>query len=73
MVEITAQVLFFTPHRGDRIPSRPEGLAVAMALAPPNCRATAIADFLVRELTTTATVSFPGLPDFTTRNLQAKP
>ena len=35
--------------------------------------ATAIADFLVRELTTSATASFPDLPGFTTRNLQAKP
>ena len=35
MVEITAQVLFFTSHRGDRIPSRTEGFAVAMALARP--------------------------------------
>src|SRR5262249_13771968 len=31
----TAHVLFFQAHRGDRIPSRPEGFAVAMALATP--------------------------------------
>jgi hypothetical protein len=73
VAEITAQVPFFTSHRGDRIPSRPEGCAVAMALAPPNCRATAIAAFPLRELTTSATDSFPGLPDCTTLNLQAKP
>ena len=29
----TAPVLCVTSHRGDRIPSRPEGFAVAMALA----------------------------------------
>src|SRR4029434_46565 len=52
VAEITAQVPFSTSHRGDRIPSRPEGCAVAMALAPPNCRATAIAAFPLRELTT---------------------
>ena len=32
---LTAQVLFCTSHRGDRIPSRPEGFAIAMALATP--------------------------------------
>jgi hypothetical protein len=31
----TAQVLCFTSHRGDRIPSRPKGFTVAMVLAPP--------------------------------------
>ena len=31
----TAYVLFFQSHYGDCIPSRPEGFAVAMALAPP--------------------------------------
>jgi hypothetical protein len=46
--EITTEVLFVTSHRGDRIPSRPEGFAVVMALAPPNCRATAIAAFPLR-------------------------
>ena len=35
VAERTAQVLCFTSHRGDRIPSRSEGCAVAMALAPP--------------------------------------
>src|ERR671934_2656566 len=39
----------------------------------PNCRATAIADVPLRELTTSATASFPGLPAFTTLNLKAKP
>jgi len=39
----------------------------------PNCRATAITDVPLREPTTSATASFPGLPDFTTRNLKAKP
>ena len=42
-------------------------------LRPPHCRATAIAGFPVREPTTSATASVPGLPDFTTLNLQAKP
>src|SRR5215813_11597048 len=32
---LTAQGLFCTSHHGDRLPSRPEGFAVAMALAPP--------------------------------------
>ena len=32
---LMAQVLFCTSHRGDRIPSRPEGFAMAMALATP--------------------------------------
>ena len=35
VAEITAQVFFFTSHRGDRITSRLEGFAVAIALAPP--------------------------------------
>jgi hypothetical protein len=48
VAEITAQVLFFTSQHGDRITSRPEGFAVAMALAPPNCRATALAAFPLR-------------------------
>ena len=48
VAEITAQVLFFTSQRGDRITSLPEGFAVAMALAPPNCRATALAAFPLR-------------------------
>ena len=39
----------------------------------PNCRATAIADVPLREPTTSATASVPGLPDCTTLNLQAKP
>ena len=69
----TAQVLFVTSHRGYGINSRPEGCAVAMMLATPNCRATAIADVPWREPTTSATASIPGLPDFTTLNLQAKP
>jgi hypothetical protein len=50
VAEITTQVLFVTSRRGDRIPSRSEGFAVAMALAPPNCRATAIAAFPLRSL-----------------------
>ena len=69
----TAPVLCFTSHRGDRMPSRPDGFAVAMALVPPTCRATAIADVPLREPTTSATAAFPGLPDFTTLNLKAKP
>src|SRR5919198_3241302 len=71
VAERTAQVLFFPSHRGDRLTSRSAGCAVAMTLVPPHCRATAIADFPVRDLTTSATASFPGLPDFTTLNLQA--
>src|SRR5437016_4668408 len=35
VANITANVLFFTSHRGDRITSRPEGFAVEIALAPP--------------------------------------
>ncbi len=35
VAEITAHVLCFTSHRGYRITSRPEGFAVAMALATP--------------------------------------
>ena len=35
VAEITAQVLCFTSHRGDCRTSRPEGFAVAMALASP--------------------------------------
>ena len=60
----TAQVLCFTSHRGNRIPSRPTGFTVAMALAPPKCRATAIADVPWREPTSSATAAVPGLPDF---------
>ena len=40
---------------------------------PPHCRATAIADVPVRDLTMSATDSLPGLPDCTTLNLEAKP
>jgi hypothetical protein len=32
----TAHVLCCTSHRGDRMPSRPDGFAIAMALVPPN-------------------------------------
>jgi hypothetical protein len=69
----TAQVLFCTSHRGECITSRPEGFAVAMALATPNCRATAVADVPWREPTTSATAFVPGLPACTTLNLKAKP
>ena len=75
MVEITAQVLFFTSHRGDRILSRPEGSAVAMALAPPKLPCHGNRGF-PREGADDfghCIASFPGLPDVTTRNLQAKP
>ncbi len=40
---------------------------------PPYGRATTIADVPLREPTTSATASVPGLPDFTTLNLKAKP
>jgi hypothetical protein len=40
---------------------------------PPHCRATVIASVPVRELTTSATASVPGLPACTTRHLQAQP
>ena len=69
----TTQVLFCTSHRGECITSRPEGFAVAMALATPNCRATAVADVPWREPTTSATAFVPGLPACTTLNLKAKP
>ncbi len=75
MVEITAQVLFFTSHRGDRILSRPEGSAVAMALAPPKLPRHGNRGF-PREGADDfghCIASFPGLPDVTTRNLRAKP
>ena len=75
MVEITAQVLFFTSLRGDRIPSRPEGFAVAMALAPPKLPRHGNSGF-PREGADDfghCIASFPGLPDVTTRNLRAKP
>ena len=63
VAEITAQVLCFTSHRGDRSPSRPAGCAVAMALAPPTRprhgkRGCPLAG--------SATTSCPGLPAFTT-------
>src|SRR5262249_38891364 len=51
----TAHWLFFKAHRGNRLPSRPERFAVDMALAPPHCRATAIADGPLRAPTTAAT------------------
>jgi hypothetical protein len=35
VADITAHVLFFTSHRGDRTTSRPEGFAVEIARAPP--------------------------------------
>ena len=35
VVALSAHGLFFTSHCGDRIISRPEGFAVAMALATP--------------------------------------
>src|SRR5262249_5339171 len=35
VTDITANVLFFTSHRGYRITSRPEGFAVDIALATP--------------------------------------
>jgi len=73
MVEITAQVLFFTSHRGDRIPSRPEGFAVAMALAPPKLPRHGNRGFPREGADDFGHRTFPGLPDFTTRNLQAKP
>jgi hypothetical protein len=57
--EIMAPGLCFTSHRGDHRPSRPEGCAVAMALAPP----TQLRHGKRRvPLAGSATVSCPGLP-----------
>ena len=72
--EITAQVLCFTSHRGDRIPSLARKVArLPWPWRPPHCCATATADFPLRKLTTSVIDSFLSLPDFTTLNLQAKP
>ena len=61
---LTAQGLFCPSHRGDRIPSRPEGLAVAMALATPKLPRHGNRRSPLGESTTSATASVPGLPDF---------
>ena len=70
VAEITAQVLCFTSHRGDRRPTHPEGCAVAMALTLPTRPRHGKRGV---PLVGSATVSCPGLPAFITLNLQAKP
>jgi hypothetical protein len=61
---LTTQGLFCPSHRGDRIPSRPEGFAVAMALATPQLPRHGNRRSPLGESTTSATTSVPGLPDF---------
>jgi hypothetical protein len=65
VAEITAQVLFFISHRGDRRPSRPAGGAVAMALAPPTRPRHGKRGCPFEG---SATASCQGLPAFTTLN-----
>ena len=60
---LTAQGLICPSHRGDPIPSRPEGFAVAMALATPQLPRHGNRRSPLGESTTSATTSVPGLPD----------
>src|SRR5262249_21220166 len=61
---LTAHVLFVTSHRRYGIISRPEGCAVAMALAIPKLPSHSNRGCPPEGPTTSATASVSGLPDF---------